>query len=114
MFVGTDRETGRSRGFAFVEFASDQGAADAIRKFDGFEIDGRKIRVNAADERPRRPGAPGSAPPHGGRPGGYAAAAPPSTGWSEPESDFFGGAARSFKNKGSRRNLRARKRSLNF
>ncbi|HVM95678.1 MAG TPA: hypothetical protein VMT89_04785, partial [Candidatus Acidoferrales bacterium] len=80
VFVGTDRETGRSRGFAFVEFGSDEAAADAIRKFDGFEIDGRKVRVNAADERPRRPGGPGGggAPPYGGggpRPS-YSAPAP--------------------------------------
>ncbi|MBI3786598.1 MAG: RNA-binding protein [Deltaproteobacteria bacterium] len=115
VFVGTDRETGRSRGFAFVEFGSDEAAADAIKRFDGFEIDGRKVRVNAADERPRRPGPGGGGPPpYAGRPS-YSAPAPNiGGGFSDSSSEDFFGGARSFKNKGSRRNVRARKRSLNF
>ncbi len=53
-----DRETGRSRGFGFVEM-EDGGAADnAIRALDGFELDRRSLRVNEARERgagpPRR------------------------------------------------------------
>ena len=47
----TDRETGRSRGFAFVEMAEDGAAQTAIDALNGKEIDGRAVNVNAA--RPR-------------------------------------------------------------
>jgi len=50
--VITDRETGRSRGFGFVELAADARAQDAIRDLDGAEVGGRNIKVNEA--RPRR------------------------------------------------------------
>lgn len=46
----TDRETGRSRGFAFVEM-DDEGAGRALTQADGKEIDGRPIRVSEARER---------------------------------------------------------------
>lgn len=46
-----DRETGRSRGFAFVTMASDQLAAEAISRLDGATLDGRALRVNEAEER---------------------------------------------------------------
>ncbi len=100
VFIGMDRETGRPRGFAFVEFDSSEEAAHAVRRFDGQEIDGRKVRVNPAEERGARGGGRSSGPPNWSGSGGGA----------EP----FGGGGRGFKNKGSRRNLRARKRSLNF
>jgi cold-inducible RNA-binding protein len=49
-----DRETGRSRGFGFVEMStSDEGAA-AIQKFDGQEVGGRALKVNAAKPRENR------------------------------------------------------------
>jgi RNA recognition motif-containing protein len=44
----TDRDTGRSKGFAFVEMATDQGAQEAIQSFDGKELDGRRLAVNEA------------------------------------------------------------------
>ena len=47
-------ETGRSRGFAFVEFSTDEAAQSAIATFNDFELDGRKLRVNAAEDRPPR------------------------------------------------------------
>ena len=47
----SDRETGRSRGFAFVEMADDGAAQTAIDALNGKEIDGRAVNVNAA--RPR-------------------------------------------------------------
>ena len=49
-----DRETGRSRGFGFVEMDSSDSARAAIEALDGSEIDGRRIKVNEAKERPRR------------------------------------------------------------
>jgi RNA recognition motif-containing protein len=41
-----DRETGRPRGFAFVELASEEDAKAAIAAMDGFSLDGRQLRVN--------------------------------------------------------------------
>jgi hypothetical protein len=61
--IVTDRETGRPRGFAFVEMASDTDAQGAITAWDGQELDGRTLRVNEAMER----GAGGG----GGRGGGF-------------------------------------------
>lgn len=46
-----DRETGRSRGFGFVEMANDNEAQEAIEKLNGTDLEGRKIVVNVA--RPR-------------------------------------------------------------
>ena len=43
-----DRETGRSKGFGFVEMSSDEEAAKAISQFDGGELEGRQLRVNEA------------------------------------------------------------------
>ncbi len=48
----TDRETGRSRGFGFVEMGSNSEAEEAIRRFHGFAMGGRNLTVNEA--RPRR------------------------------------------------------------
>lgn len=51
----TDRETGRSRGFAFVEF-SDAAHADAAQQaLDGKDLDGRALRVNEAQQKSSRP-----------------------------------------------------------
>ena len=58
--VITDKMTGRSRGFGFVEMANDEEAAKAIETWNGKELDGRKLTVNEArplEERaPRRGG----------------------------------------------------------
>ena len=51
-----DRDTGRSRGFAFVEMGSEEDARTAIESVDGVELDGRRLRVNEAQERPQRDG----------------------------------------------------------
>ncbi len=89
VFLPTDRDTGRPRGFAFVEFVDRGSVAEAIERFDGYELQGRNIRINEAEERQRR--APGFSDsgfppkPKGGRGG---------------------------KPKGSRRNLRSRKRGF--
>jgi RNA recognition motif-containing protein len=47
----TNPETGRSRGFGFVEMGSDQDAQAAIQALDGVELDGRPLKVNEARER---------------------------------------------------------------
>src|SRR5260370_35503083 len=49
--VIVDRETNRSRGFGFVEMASDEEADSAIKKFNGQDLKGRPIRVNEAQAR---------------------------------------------------------------
>ncbi len=49
--VVTDRETGKSRGFGFVEYATDAEAAAAIEAMDGTDVEGRAIAVSVA--RPR-------------------------------------------------------------
>lgn len=49
--VITDRETGRSRGFAFVEMEDATAADAAIRSLDGSELGGRSLRVNEAQDR---------------------------------------------------------------
>jgi RNA recognition motif-containing protein len=63
--IVTDRDTGRSRGFAFIEMDQD-AATKAIEKFNGVELNGRTINVNEARPRPERSFGGGG----GGR-GGY-------------------------------------------
>ena len=46
-----ERDTGRSRGFAFVEMGSDEDAANAVEAMNGAEVDGRPLRVNEAQPR---------------------------------------------------------------
>ena len=70
VFLPTDRETGRPRGFAFVEFANDEDAAKAIEKFNGYQLGGRALRVNAAEDRPRGAGGGGGGRGFGGGGGG--------------------------------------------
>ena len=91
VFVPTDRDSGRPRGFAFVTFASAESATKAIQQLDGVELGGRNLRVNEAAERTERPAF------GGGGGGGYRPAPRPG-----PPS----------RPKGSRRNVRSRKRSI--
>ncbi len=60
----TDRDTGQSKGFGFVEMSSDAEAQAAIQQLNGTQLDGRQIKVNEA--KPKAPGGGGG----GGR-GGY-------------------------------------------
>ncbi|HEV2721020.1 MAG TPA: RNA-binding protein [Thermoanaerobaculia bacterium] len=115
VFLPMDRESGRPRGFAFVEFTNEEDAAKAIEKFNGYEFSGRALRVNAAEDRPRGGG--------GGRPGGYGGGG--GGGYRGGGGYEGGGGGGDFggggyggerfppsKPKGSRRNIRGKKRSL--
>ena len=73
-----DRTTGRSKGFGFVEMETEEGATEAIKKFNGGDLDGKTITVNEARPKtessgPRRDGGgrgPGGGGYRGGRGGG--------------------------------------------
>ena len=67
----TDRDTGRSKGFGFVEMGTDQEAQDAIAKFNGAELEGRALTVNEARPMvPREGGGGGGGGSRGGFGGG--------------------------------------------
>ena len=53
--VLADRETGRSRGFGFVEMSNDSEGQAAINALNGYELDGRALKVNVARPREERP-----------------------------------------------------------
>ena len=91
--IPNDRNTGRPRGFAFVEFSSEQEAAEAASQFDGADLGGRSLRVNIADDRPQRA-------PMSSSGGGFGGGSRPP--FEKPQG----------KPKGSRRRIRGRKRSL--
>ena len=57
--VITDRETGRPRGFAFVEMTEASAAADAIKALDGTQLGGRSLKVNEAQDKQRSGGGGG-------------------------------------------------------
>ena len=63
--VITDRDTGRSRGFGFVTFEDGEAANKAITEMDGKDLDGRTVKVNEAQEKPRGGGG-GRGGPRGG------------------------------------------------
>ncbi|HEX4451876.1 MAG TPA: RNA-binding protein [Kofleriaceae bacterium] len=67
----SDRETGRSRGFAFVTMGTTEEAAKAIEGMDGKTLDGRPLRVNEAEQRQPRGGGGGGGGFRGGGGGGY-------------------------------------------
>jgi cold-inducible RNA-binding protein len=93
VFLPVDRNTGRPRGFAFVEFADEAAVPIAIEKFNEEELKGRTLRVKEAEERQRRAPRVFSDGEGGGGFNRHAADKRP-------------------KPKGSRRNVRGRKRSL--
>ncbi|HEV7889497.1 MAG TPA: RNA-binding protein [Pyrinomonadaceae bacterium] len=68
--VVEDRDTGRSRGFGFVEMATAEAAAAAIEQFNGKEFGGRALTVNEARPRVERGGGGGYGGGGGGRGGG--------------------------------------------
>lgn len=68
--VVEDRETGRSRGFGFVEMSSKEEAQNAISALDGKEVDGRNLKVNEAKPREDRGFGGGGGGGRGGNRGG--------------------------------------------
>ena len=68
--VVEDRETGRSRGFGFVEMASSEEGQAAIQQFNGQEVNGRALNVNEAKPRENRGGGRGGYGGGGNRGGG--------------------------------------------
>ncbi|XP_020258818.1 LOW QUALITY PROTEIN: glycine-rich RNA-binding protein 7-like [Asparagus officinalis] len=79
-----DRETGRSRGFGFVTFGSEQAMKDAIEGMNGQNLDGRSITVNEAQSR-------GSG---GGGGGGFRSAGNPAVGYGGERREEGGGTVR--------------------
>jgi RNA recognition motif-containing protein len=69
--VITDRETGRSRGFGFVTFLDNDSAEQAMNEMNGTSLDGRTIKVNEAQDRPRESRGGGGGGGYGGGGGGY-------------------------------------------
>ena len=70
--VVEDRDTGRSRGFAFVEMSTKEEANAAIEQFNGREVGGRALKVNEAKPRENRSGGGGGRGGFGGnRKGGF-------------------------------------------
>jgi RNA recognition motif-containing protein len=65
-----DRESGQSRGFAFVTMGNAHEATKAISSMNGSMLEGRALRVNEAEDRPQRSGGGGFAGGGGGRGGG--------------------------------------------
>jgi RNA recognition motif-containing protein len=80
----TDRETGRPRGFAFVDYADRNVAEEAIRRFNQQPFKGRPLAVSEARPREERPAGPRPGGFSGPRPGG-----PPSGGFSAPRPGGF-------------------------
>ncbi len=66
-----DRDTGRSRGFAFVEMSSQEEGQNAISQLNGKEVDGRELKVNEAKPQEKRSGGGGGGYGGGGGRGGY-------------------------------------------
>jgi len=73
--IMTDRETGRSRGFAFVEMENEAEADQAIQGLNGYKMEGRALNVNEARPKPERGFGGGGGRFGGGRPGGHSAGA---------------------------------------
>jgi cold-inducible RNA-binding protein len=87
-----DRETGRPRGFAFVEYLDRAHAEQAIQRFNGQPFNGRPLAVSEARAREDRgPGAPRPSGPPGARPGGFGTRPPSSFGSPRPFDSGGGG-----------------------
>jgi len=65
--VITDRDTGRSRGFGFVQMATSEAADEAVRKFNGYELGGRTLKVEISKPSASRGGGRSGGGYRGGR-----------------------------------------------
>ena len=83
----TDESSGRTRGFAFVEFAYEASVSTALEKLNGHELNGRSLRISQVEDRPQR-----------------------SPNAKNQFSKSGRGPFKKSKSKGSRRNVRAKKR----
>jgi cold-inducible RNA-binding protein len=119
--VPTDRETGRPRGFAFIEFEEEESVRRCVAQLDGKDLKGRSLRVNEAEDRPPRPvggsgfsRGPGPAsrgPGAGPRPSpGYEAEPPPDFPPAFEKDDHGGGRNKRFSQKPSKRRSSRRRR----
>lgn len=88
--VVKDRETGRSRGFGFVEYETEDEAKKAMAAMNNTEVDGRRIRIDLAQDKPPGPGGPRRFAPGGGAPGGGGFGGP------RPGGGGFGGGGGGF------------------
>lgn len=86
--MAMDRETGRARGFGFVELANDDEAKKAITALDGKDLGGRKIKVNEARPKER------TGPPRGENRGGAGSGSRGGRGRSSFSTEDYGEAAR--------------------
>src|SRR5256885_7054284 len=89
--VVEDRETGRSRGFGFVEMASAEEGQAAIQQFNGKEVNGRNLNVNEARPREDRGGRGGGGGGRGGYGGGGGRGGGYGGGWKSSDSKRGGG-----------------------
>ena len=99
----TDRETGRPRGFAFVDYADRAVAEEAIRRFNQQPFKGRPLAVSEARPREDRPAGPrpgGFSGPRPGAPGGFSSPRPPGGGFTPRTPDSGGAPASRSKNFG--------------
>ncbi len=87
----TDRDTGRSKGFGFVEFSTDEEAEKAIAEMNGKEMDGRALTVNEARPQEPRSGGGGGGGFGGGGGGGFGGGGGGGGGRSGGRSGGFGG-----------------------
>ena len=111
VFLPLDRTTGKPRGFAFVEYATEEDLDKAIALLNGREVAGRTLKANKADERPRRVAGPRQGPPPS-RPKAEHGRPRESFQVDFVAEPFDFEDMRNSRGKGSRRNLRAKKRSL--
>jgi cold-inducible RNA-binding protein len=92
--VALDRDTGRPRGFAFVETATDEGAKASIEKLSGRLMQGRAIIIEEAQAKPTGPRPAGSGPPGAPRPAGFGPPRAPGSGPPGPGAGGPGGPPR--------------------
>src|SRR5262249_22786248 len=92
--VITDRFSGQSRGFGFVEMAAAEEAQNAISQLNGRELDGRRITVEISNPQAPRSGGGGGGRPRGGGGGGPAGGRPGGGGAGRPGGGAGGGGGR--------------------